>query len=239
MQSSKTKPALLQIKDLYGFYGESEILHGVNLELNTGEVATLLGRNGVGKSTTLKAVMGVLKRRTGSVVINGQETIGMRSDEIARVGVGFCPEDRGIFASLTAEENLRLPPKLQSGGLLDEEVLSLFPSLSKRMASRGSWLSGGEQQMLAIGRILRTGAKLLLLDEPAEGLAPTIIQKIGSVIRQLRDWGATILLVEQNFRFAATVSDYHYVMENGVIVDKILNAAIKKEESKLLRYLGV
>jgi branched-chain amino acid transport system ATP-binding protein len=231
--------AQLDVTDLHGWYGESHILHGVNLRVATGEVVTLLGRNGAGKTTTLKAIMGMLRRRRGSVRIGGQETMGLPSDRIARLGIAFCPEDRGIFASLNVEENLLLPPVVQPGGLSLAAIFELFPNLRERLASQGTRLSGGEQQMLAIGRILRTGARLLLLDEPTEGLAPVIVQQIGATIRRLKAEGFTILLVEQNFRFAATVADRHYLMEHGRVVDMIANRDLDANMAKLHEYLGV
>jgi branched-chain amino acid transport system ATP-binding protein len=200
---------------------------------------TLLGRNGAGKTTTLKSIMGIVTKRTGSVTYEGQETIGWPSNRIARLGIAFCPEERGIFASLDVEENLLLPPAVRPGGLSVEQVFELFPNLKERLRSQGTKLSGGEQQMLAIGRILRTGARLLLLDEPTEGLAPVIIQQIGHTIRRLKSEGFTILLVEQNFRFAATVADRHYVMERGKIIDMIPNAQLDANMHKLHAYLGV
>jgi branched-chain amino acid transport system ATP-binding protein len=204
-----------------------------------GEVVTLLGRNGAGKTTTLKAIMGIVTKRSGSVRHEGNELIALTSDRIARQGIAFCPEERGIFASLTVEENLLLPPQVRPGGLEVERIFDLFPNLKERLRSQGTKLSGGEQQMLAIGRILRTGARLLLLDEPTEGLAPVIIQQIGATIGMLKDQGFTILLVEQNFRFAATVADRHYVMENGRIIDQFANAQLDANMAKLHDYLGV
>ncbi len=229
----------LSVSDLHAWYGESHILHGVNLSVEAGEVVTLLGRNGAGKTTTLKAIMGMVPRRTGSVLVTGQEAIALRSDRIARLGIAFCPEDRGIFASLNVEENLLLPPEIQPGGLSLAAIFELFPNLRERLASQGTRLSGGEQQMLAIGRILRTGARLLLLDEPTEGLAPVIVQQIGATIRRLKADGFTILLVEQNFRFAATVADRHYLMEHGRVVDMIANRDLDANMAKLHEYLGV
>jgi branched-chain amino acid transport system ATP-binding protein len=229
----------LDVTDLHAWYGESHILHGVNLRVEAGEVVTLLGRNGAGKTTTLKAIMGMTPRRRGSVRLAGQETIGLPSDRIARLGIAFCPEDRGIFASLNVEENLLLPPVVQPGGLSLAAIFELFPNLRERLASQGTRLSGGEQQMLAIGRILRTGARLLLLDEPTEGLAPVIVQQIGATIRRLKSEGFTILLVEQNFRFAATVADRHYLMEHGRVVDLIANRDLDANKAKLHEYLGV
>jgi branched-chain amino acid transport system ATP-binding protein len=230
---------LLTVEDLQAWYGESHVLHGVNFVVRAGEVVTLLGRNGAGKTTTLKAIMGIVGKRSGSVRYEGNELIALTSDRIARHGLAFCPEERGIFASLNVEENLTLPPKVRPGGLELERIFELFPNLRERLRSQGTKLSGGEQQMLAIGRILRTGARLLLLDEPTEGLAPVIIQQIGTTIGMLKQQGFTILLVEQNFRFAATVADRHYVMENGRVVDQFANAELDANTNKLHDYLGV
>ena len=230
---------LLRVEDLQAWYGESHILHGVGLEIGRGELVTLLGRNGAGKTTTLKSVMGIVERRTGSVTFDGRETIARASDAIARLGLAYCPEERGIFSSLNVEENMLLPPPVKPGGMSLAEIYELFPNLKERRRSQGTKLSGGEQQMLAIGRILRTGADLLLLDEPTEGLAPVIVQRIGEVIRQLKARGFTILLVEQNFRFAATVADRHYVMEDGRVVDMIAAADVETSVGKLQTYLGV
>jgi branched-chain amino acid transport system ATP-binding protein len=231
--------ALLSVRDLHAWYGESHILHGVTFDVRAGEVVTLLGRNGAGKTTTLKSIMGIVTRRRGSVTFGTQELIGKPSNAIARLGLAFCPEERGIFASLNVEENLLLPPQVQPGGMSVDAVFGLFPNLKERLRSQGTKLSGGEQQMLAIGRILRTGARLLLLDEPTEGLAPVIVQHIGATIRRLKSEGFTILLVEQNFRFAATVADRHYVMEHGRVVDTIANADLDANMDKLHDYLGV
>jgi branched-chain amino acid transport system ATP-binding protein len=231
--------ALLSVRDLHAWYGESHILHGVTFDVRAGEVVTLLGRNGAGKTTTLKSIMGIVTRRRGSVTFGTQELIGKPSNAIARLGLAFCPEERGIFASLSVEENLLLPPQVKPGGLSVDAVFMLFPNLKERLRSQGTKLSGGEQQMLAIGRILRTGARLLLLDEPTEGLAPVIVQHIGATIRRLKSEGFTILLVEQNFRFAATVADRHYVMEHGRVVDTIANADLDTSMDKLHDYLGV
>jgi branched-chain amino acid transport system ATP-binding protein len=230
---------LLQVAGLQAWYGESHVLHGVDFEVRAGEVVTLLGRNGAGKTTTLKSVMGMVPRRGGSVRFRGEELIGRPSNLIARRGLGFCPEERGIFASLSVEENLLLPPVVQPGGLGLDAIYELFPNLRERGRSQGTKLSGGEQQMLAIGRILRTGARLLLLDEPTEGLAPVIVRQIRATIRRLKADGFTILLVEQNFRFAATVADRHYVMERGRVVDMIDNAELPAQTAKLHEYLGV
>ncbi len=230
---------LLRVQDLQGWYGESHVLHGMSFSVGEGEVVTLLGRNGVGKTTTLKAIQGILAQRRGSVAFEGRELIGLASNRIARLGVAYCPEERGIFASLNVEENLLLPPQVRPGGMSVEEIYTLFPNLAERRRSQGTKLSGGEQQMLAIGRILRTGARLLLLDEPTEGLAPVIVQQIGGVIRMLKRKGFTILLVEQNFRFAATVADRHYVVEHGQVIDEIANDRLDQNIGKLHEYLGV
>jgi branched-chain amino acid transport system ATP-binding protein len=237
--AASSAPPLLKVRDLQAWYGESHILHGVAFDVAQGEVVTLLGRNGAGKTTTLKSIMGVVPRREGSVVYEQQEIVRLPSNRIARLGIAWCPEERGIFSSLNVEENLLLPPKVREGGLTVEQIYTLFPNLLERRKSQGTKLSGGEQQMLAIGRILRTGARLLLLDEPTEGLAPVIVQQIGHTIRKLREQGFTILLVEQNFRFAATVADRHYVMEHGRIIDMIPNAALEQNMGKLHEYLGV
>ncbi len=230
---------LLQVAGLQAWYGESHVLHGVDFEVRAGEVVTLLGRNGAGKTTTLKSVMGMVPRRGGSVRLRGEELIGRPSNLIARRGLAFCPEERGIFASLSVEENLLLPPVVQPGGLGLDAIYEIFPNLRERGRSQGTKLSGGEQQMLAIGRILRTGARLLLLDEPTEGLAPVIVRQIRATLRRLKADGFTILLVEQNFRFAATVADRHYVMERGRVVDMIGNADVPAQTAKLHDYLGV
>jgi branched-chain amino acid transport system ATP-binding protein len=231
--------ALLSVADLNAWYGESHILHGAQFEVRRGEVVTLLGRNGVGKTTTLKSIMGMVARREGSIRFDGTQIIALPSDRIARLGVAFCPEERGIFASLDVHENLLLPPVVRSGGLSLDQVFGLFPNLKERLASQGTKLSGGEQQMLAIGRILRTGARLLLLDEPTEGLAPVIVQQIGHTISRLKAEGFTILLVEQNFRFASRVADRHYVMESGRVVDMIPNTELESNITKIHEYLGV
>jgi branched-chain amino acid transport system ATP-binding protein len=231
--------ALLAVKDLEAWYGESHILHGVTFDVCEGEVVTLLGRNGVGKTTTLKAIMGIIDSRTGSVRFEGKELIKRPSDVIARAGIAFCPEERGIFASLDVRENLLLPPQVRPGGLDLDRIFALFPNLRERLNSQGTKLSGGEQQMLAIARILRTGARLLLLDEPTEGLAPVIIQQIRHTIGMLKAQGFTVLLVEQNFHFAATVADRHYVMEHGRIVDEFSTPELKANMGKLHEYLGV
>jgi len=233
------KAALLSVKDLQAWYGESHVLHGVDFEVRPGEVVTLLGRNGVGKTTTLKAVMGIIESRAGSVRYEGTELIARSSDVIARAGIAFCPEERGIFSSLDVKENLLLPPQVRPGGLDLERIFALFPNLRERLSSQGTKLSGGEQQMLAIARILRTGARLLLLDEPTEGLAPVIIKQIGDTIGSLKAQGFTILLVEQNFHFAATLADRYYVMEHGRIVESISRSELSAKMQTLHEYLGV
>jgi len=230
---------LLAVRELHSWYGESHILHGTSFDVAPGEVVTLLGRNGAGKTTTLKSIMGMVVERKGSVVFEGVETIGLPSNRIARMGLALCPEERGIFSSLDVEENLLLPPQVKPGGLSVADIFELFPNLKERLRSQGTKLSGGEQQMLAIGRILRTGANLLMLDEPTEGLAPVIVQQIGRTIGKLKAKGFTILLVEQNFRFAATVADRHYVMERGRVVDMIPNSELDAKMAKLHEYLGV
>ena len=231
---------LLAVKNLQAWYGESHILHGVSFDVHQGEVVTLLGRNGAGKTTTMKSIMGIVGQRTGSVTFEGRELIGSASNEIARAGIALCPEERGIFASLSVEENLMLPPVVKTGGLSLERIFELFPNLKERLgSSQGTKLSGGEQQMLAIGRILRTGARLLLLDEPTEGLAPVIIQQIGRTIRLLKQQGFTVLLVEQNFRFASTVADRYYVMEHGRVVEGFASAELEANLDKVHEYLGV
>jgi branched-chain amino acid transport system ATP-binding protein len=231
---------LLAVENLHAWYGESHILHGVTFDVRRGEVVTLLGRNGAGKTTTLKSIMGIVGKRTGSVRFEGQDLIAWPSNAIARAGIAFCPEERGIFASLNVAENLLLPPVVKTGGLGLDRIFELFPNLQERLgSSQGTKLSGGEQQMLAIGRILRTGARLLLLDEPTEGLAPVIIQQIGKTIRALKSQGFTILLVEQNFRFASTVADRYYVMEHGKVVEGFANSDLDANAEKLHDYLGV
>src|ERR1700676_2509031 len=235
---ASAKP-LLAVRDLNAWYGESHILHGVAFDVAAGEVVTLLGRNGAGKTTTMKSIMGIVGRREGSVVLDGAERLRLPSNRIAHLGIALCPEERGIFSSLNVEENLLLPPKVKDGGLTVEQIFTLFPNLKERLSSQGTKLSGGEQQMLAIGRILRTGARLLLLDEPTEGLAPVIVKQIGRTIAELKARGFTILLVEQNFLFAATVAARHYVMENGKVVDMIANERLEAESDKLHHYLGV
>src|ERR1700712_3435840 len=242
MAETATKPAgtqILTVADLQAWYGESHILHGVNFNVNAVEVVTLLGRNGAGKTTTLKSVMGIIGKRTGSVRFNSQEIIRASSDKIARQGIAFCPEERGIFASLDVRENLLLPPIVRSGGLSLDQIFELFPNLKERLNSQGTKLSGGEQQMLAIARTLRPGALFLMLDEPTEGLAPVIIQQIGHTIARLKKEGFTILLVEQNFRFASTVADRFYIVEHGKIIDGFANADLQANLGKLHTYLGV
>jgi branched-chain amino acid transport system ATP-binding protein len=230
---------LLSVKDVHAWYGESHILHGMTFDVRKGEVVTLLGRNGAGKTTTMRAIMGIIRQREGSIRLKDTETVRLPSNRIARLGIAYCPEERGIFASLTVRENLTLPPVIGPSGLSLEQVHEMFPRLKERGASQGTKLSGGEQQMLAIARILRTGAELLLLDEPTEGLAPVIVQQIGDVIRSLRARGFTVLLVEQNFHFAATVADRHYVVEHGHVVDMFENSEISSNRSKLENYLGI
>ena len=230
---------MMRIQGLEAWYGESHVLHGVDLDIREGEVVTLLGRNGAGKTTTLRAIMGLVGKRTGSIEFAGREMIAARSDTIARAGIAYCPEERGIFASLDVTENLMLPPVVRPGGLPVSEIYDLFPNLKERARSQGTKLSGGEQQMLAIARILRTGAKLLLLDEPSEGLAPVIVQQIGRTIREIKERGFTVLLVEQNSHFAQSVADRHYVMEHGRVVDMVLNKDFAAERERLNQYLGV
>ncbi|HTM59110.1 MAG TPA: ABC transporter ATP-binding protein [Burkholderiales bacterium] len=230
---------MLEVRGLHAWYGESHILHGMDFDVAEGEVVTLLGRNGAGKTTTLKSVMGMVGRREGSVRFQGKELIKLPSNAIARLGLAFCPEERGIFSSLNVQENLLLPPKVRDGGLDLGTIYELFPNLRERLKSQGTKLSGGEQQMLAIGRILRTGARLLMLDEPTEGLAPVIVQQIGRTIASLKQQGFTVLLVEQNFRFAQTVADRYYVVEHGRVVDMVVNAALEASMDKIHAYLGV
>ncbi len=234
-----TAAPVLSVQNLEAWYGESHILHGIDFNVSAGEVVTLLGRNGAGKTTTLKSVMGIIGKRTGAIRFNEREISRASSDRIARMGVAFCPEERGIFASLDVRENLLLPPVVHSGGLSLDQIFELFPNLKERLNSQGTKLSGGEQQMLAIARILRTGARFLMLDEPTEGLAPVIIQQIGHTIARLKKEGFTILLVEQNFRFAATVADRYYVIENGKIIDGFANSELQSNMDKLHTYLGV
>ncbi|NRP10617.1 MULTISPECIES: ABC transporter ATP-binding protein [unclassified Marinobacterium] len=229
----------IRISNLHAYYGESHILHGIDLHVMEGELVTLLGRNGSGRSTTLKAIMNLVGKRSGQIVINGNETINMASHRIAHLGLGYCPEERGIFASLNVEENLMLPPNVRSGGMSVDEIFEMFPNLYERRMSQGTRLSGGEQQMLALARILRTGANILLLDEITEGLAPVINDKLADVLVQLKERGLTILLVEQNFRFAAPIADRHYVMEHGHIVEEIQADELEAKTELLNSYLGV
>ena len=231
--------AQMEIRGLEAWYGESHVLHGVDIDIREGEVVTLLGRNGAGKTSTLRSIMGLVPRRTGSVKYEGKEFVNARPDVIARAGIAYCPEERGIFASLDVTENLMLPPMVRPGGMPLDEIYTLFPNLKERARSQGTKLSGGEQQMLAIARILRTGARFLLLDEPSEGLAPVIVQQIGRTIRELKKRGFTVLLVEQNFRFAQTVADRHYVMEHGRVVDMVANEDLNASLDRLHQYLGV
>ena len=231
--------ALLEIKDLHAWYGESHVLHGVDLHVDEGEVVSLLGRNGAGRTTTLRAILGLMSRRQGSIRIGGQETIRMPAHKIPWLGIGYCPEERGIFATLTTEENLELPPRLAEGGLSVDEIYAMFPNLAERRRSPGTKLSGGEQQMLAIARILRTGAKLLLLDEISEGLAPVIVQKLAETIRDLRGRGYTILMVEQNFRFAAPLADRFYVIEHGTVALRLGQEELEARQDELTEFLGV
>ncbi len=230
---------LLRVASLHAFYGESHILHGMDFTVQEGEVVTLLGRNGAGRTTTLRAILGLVGRRTGSVVLDGRETIRMPPHQIVQLGIGYCPEERGIFSSLSAEENLLLPPAVGSGGLSVEQIYEMFPNLLERRKSQGTRLSGGEQQMLALARILRTGARLLLLDEITEGLAPVIVKTLGRVVRELRERGFTMVLVEQNFRFAAPLADRHYVVEHGRVVEMVEKSELSSSMEKLHRYLGV
>jgi len=230
---------LLSAHGVHAWYGESHILHGVDFEVRRGELVTLLGRNGAGRTTTLKSILGLVGRRTGSIRLDGVETIDQPSHRIARLGLGYCPEERGIFSSLSCEENLLLPPVVGAGGLSLDEIYTMFPNLKERRHSQGTRLSGGEQQMLAMARVLRTGAKVLLLDEITEGLAPVIVQTLGRVIRQLKDKGMTMVLVEQNFRFAAPLADRHYVMEHGKIAAVVEKHELKQKEAMLHEYLGV
>jgi len=232
-------PPLLAVDQLNAWYGESHILHGVDLAVRPGELVTILGRNGAGKTTTLRSLMGMVPRRAGSVKVQGTETINLPPHRIARLGMEICPEERGIFASLNVEENLLLPPHVAAGGMGVEAILTLFPNLRERMRSQGTKLSGGEQQMLAMAPILRTGARLLLLDEPTEGLAPVIVQQIGATIRRLKAEGFTILLVEQNLKFAASIADRHYVMDRGRVVDEIPAHRFESSMPQLQQYLGV
>ncbi|NML47972.1 ABC transporter ATP-binding protein [Ramlibacter sp. G-1-2-2] len=230
---------MLRIADLHAWYGESHVLHGVNLTVNEGEVVSILGRNGAGRTTTMRAIVGLTGRRTGSIRIRGQEAINLPPHRVAKLGVGYCPEERGIFASLSAEENLLLPPAIADGGMGVAEIYDMFPNLKERAASPGTRLSGGEQQMLAVARILRTGARLLLLDEISEGLAPVIVQKLAETIRTLKAKGFTVVLVEQNFRFAAPLADRFYVMEHGRIVKEFTQSELGANMGMLQEYLGV
>lgn len=234
-----TEAALLELSGLQAWYGDSHVLHGVNLSVRRGELVTILGRNGAGKTTTLRCIIGLLTKKKGSIKVRGTETIALSPNRIAREGLAYCPEERGIYASLTVEENLVLPPQLRKGGFTIDEIFELFPNIRERLTSQGTKLSGGEQQMLAIARILRTGADILLLDEPTEGLAPVIVQQIERAIALLKKKGYTIILVEQNHRFAQKVADRHYMMESGVIVDEFTNAQIATEREKISRYLSV
>jgi branched-chain amino acid transport system ATP-binding protein len=229
----------LEVANLQGWYGESHVLHGVNFHVDEGEVVTLLGRNGAGRTSTLRAIMGLIGRRTGSVKVHGQQTIDLPTHRIARLGIGYCPEERGIFSSLSAEENLLLPPTLAGGGMSIEEIYTLFPNLRERAGSQGTRLSGGEQQMLAVARILRTGARLLLLDEISEGLAPVIVEKLTEMVTMLRQRGYTIVMVEQNFRFAAPLADRFLVMEHGEVVQEFRQAELAGQMASLHEYLGV
>ena len=230
---------LLRLTDVHAWYGESHILHGIDLKVNRGEVVTLLGRNGAGRTTTLKAIMGLVGRRTGSIMINGHEAVAMSTHRIAHLGIGYCPEERGIFASLNCEENLLLPPPVASGGMTVAEIYDMFPNLQERRLSPGGRLSGGEQQMLSVARILRTGAKLLLLDEISEGLAPVIVQALGRAIRTLREKGLTIVMVEQNFRFAAPLADRFYIVEHGRVIETFAAAELDSRRGMLHEVLGV
>jgi branched-chain amino acid transport system ATP-binding protein len=229
----------LEVKDLHGWYGESHVLHGVNFQVNEGEVVTLLGRNGAGRTSTMRAIMGLIGRRQGSIKVRGTETLNLAPHRIARLGLGYCPEERGIFSSLSAEENLMLPPRLAVGGMSVEQIYAMFPNLKERANSQGTRLSGGEQQMLAVGRILRTGAKFLLLDEISEGLAPVIVQKLAEMVVALREQGYTILMVEQNFMFAAPLADRFMVMEHGQVIQEFTQAELPSRMERLHEYLGV
>jgi branched-chain amino acid transport system ATP-binding protein len=231
---------VLRVAGLHAWYGESHILHGVDFTVNKGEVVTLLGRNGAGRTSTLKSILGLTGRRTGSIVVNGVETIGFPTHRIAHLGIGYCPEERGIFSTLSVEENLMLPPQVQEGGMSVDEIYAMFPNLKeRRKTAQGTKLSGGEQQMLAMARILRTGAHLLLLDEITEGLAPVIVQALGRIILKLKERGFTIVLVEQNFRFAAPLADRHYVMEHGKMAESFAAAELESKTAMLHEYLGV
>ena len=238
-ESTASGVELLRLTDVHAWYGESHILHGIDLTVNKGEVVTLLGRNGAGRTTTLKAVLGLVGRRTGSIMINGTQAVDLSTHKIAHLGIGYCPEERGIFASLTCEENLLLPPPVASGGMSIEEIYDMFPNLKERRNSPGGRLSGGEQQMLSVARILRTGARLLLLDEISEGLAPVIVQALGRAIRTLRERGMTIVMVEQNFRFAAPLADRFYIIEHGRVIETFSAAELETKKSMLHEVLGV
>ncbi len=238
-QTVNERKVLLKVSDLHAYYGESHILHGMDFEIREGELVTLLGRNGAGRTTTLKAILGLTGKRTGSIQVEGVETVSMNTNRIARLGLGYCPEERGIFSTLSCEENLMLPPTIGEGGMSVEEIYEMFPNLKERRHSPGTRLSGGEQQMLAMARILRTGAKILLLDEITEGLAPVIVQTLGRVIRALKAKGLTIILVEQNFRFAAPLADRHYVVEHGKIVAVVNKAELADKAAMLQEFLGV
>jgi branched-chain amino acid transport system ATP-binding protein len=231
--------ALLRVSDIHAWYGESHVLHGINFEISEGELVTLLGRNGAGRTTTVKSILGLVGKRTGSIQIDGVETIQMPTNKIARLGLGYCPEERGIFSSLSCEENLMLPPKVGPGGMSVEEIYQMFPNLHERRHSQGTRLSGGEQQMLAMARVLRSGARILLLDEITEGLAPVIVQTLGRVIRALKAKGLTIIMVEQNFRFVAPLADRHYVIEHGQIVATVNKNELESKSVMLNEYLGV
>lgn len=239
MPDNQNADAMLSIRDLHAWYGESHVLQGIDIEVKAGECVTLLGRNGAGRTTTLRAILGLVGKRTGSIQVDGNQTIAMPTHKIARLGLGYCPEERGIYASLTAEENLLLLPKVGEGGMSLEQIYGMFPNLKERASSPGMRLSGGEQQMLAMARILRTGAKLLLLDEITEGLAPVIVQKLSLVIRELKAKGFTLVLVEQNFRFAKNLADRHYVIEHGRVVEVISSADVAAKQSRLDALLGI
>jgi len=231
--------ALLEVRDLQAWYGESHVLHGINFDVREGEVLTLLGRNGAGRTSTLRAIMGLIGRRTGSITVHGTQCIGLTTHAIARLGIGYCPEERGIFSSLSTHENLMLPPVLRPGGMGVDEIYSMFPNLAERAQSQGTRLSGGEQQMLAVARILRTGARLLLLDEISEGLAPVIVQKLAEMVRLLRSKGFTVIMVEQNFRFAAPLTDRFVLMEHGQVQQEFSQAELPSRQERLHEYLGV
>ena len=234
-----TAKAMLRIADLNAWYAESKVLHGMNFEVREGELLTLIGRNGAGKTTTLRSIMGIVQKRKGSIVFHDQELVNKRTFQIARMGIGYCPEERALFSSLSVRENLFLPPVLREGGMTDEQLYATFPNLKARGSSQGTKLSGGEQQMLAIARILRTGSRLLLLDEPSEGLAPVVVKEIGETIQRLKAQGFTIVLVEQNLRFARQVADRHVVVENGKVVDTLTNDELTADMGRVKTYLGV